>query len=65
MIRKVGLRRIERELDVVHFIKKQLITAALIKALTTKRERNVAKRHHTLTISDGSDYTSNSDISSD
>ena len=35
-IRKVGMRRIERELDIVHFLKKQMFIAGLLKAMTTK-----------------------------
>ena len=45
-IRKVGLRRIERELDVARFIKKQLALTAIIKALTTKTERNYLKQNY-------------------
>jgi hypothetical protein len=59
--RKVGLRRIERELDVVRFLRKQFIMTALLKALTTKRERMLAKRHHSLVISDNSDTTQSSE----
>lgn len=33
--RDVGMRRIERELDIVHFLRKQLILNAIIKAITT------------------------------
>ena len=38
-LRKVGLRRIERELDISRFIRKQIALTAIIKALTTKAER--------------------------
>ncbi len=43
-LRKMGLRRIERELDVARFIKKQMKITAIIKALTTKEERNCLKK---------------------
>ena len=45
-LRKVGLRRIERELDVARFIRKQLAMTAIIKALTTKAERNCLKQNY-------------------
>ena len=60
--RKVGLHRIEKELDVVYFIRKQLMHTALIKAMTTKRERSLAKRHRSLVIAE-SDTTSSSSSS--
>jgi len=34
--REVGARRIERELDIVNFIRKQLVLNAIIKATTTR-----------------------------
>ncbi len=49
-LRKVGLRRIERELDVARFIRKQLATTAIINALTTKNERIYLKRNYRLML---------------
>ena len=51
-LRKVGLRRIERELDVARFIRKQLATTAIINALTTKNERNYLKRNYRFMLGD-------------
>ncbi len=45
-LRKMGLRRIERELDVARFIKKQMALAAIIKALTTKDERKYLQNNY-------------------
>ncbi len=45
-LRKVGLRRIERELDIARFIRKQIAITAIIKALTTKAERNFLKHNY-------------------
>ena len=35
-IREIGLRRIERELDIVYFMRKQFVLNSIIRALTTK-----------------------------
>jgi hypothetical protein len=43
LIRKVGNRRIERELDIVHFLRNQLMLKAVIKAQTTVMERAMAR----------------------
>ena len=40
LIRKVGLRRIERELDLVRFIRNQITLTTIVKAMTSKQERN-------------------------
>ncbi len=45
-IRKVALRRIERELDLARFIRDQMKMTAIIKALTTKAERNYLKHNY-------------------
>ena len=44
------LRRIERELDIAYFIKNQIIFNNLIKAITTKRERSIAKQNFRLVV---------------
>jgi hypothetical protein len=37
---------VDRELDIVHFLRKQFITEALIQSLTTRRERTLARRNY-------------------
>lgn len=36
----MGLRRIERELDLVRFIRNQITLTTIVKAMTSKQERN-------------------------
>ena len=36
LARQAGLRRIDRELDIVYFMRKQFVLNSIIKALTTK-----------------------------
>ena len=52
MKRKVGLRRINRELDIVHFLRKQIIFETIIKAMTTKYERFLARKNYRLMVPD-------------
>lgn len=41
--RKVMMRRIERELDLARFIKQQIISAGVLKAITNKKTRILAR----------------------
>ena len=36
----MGLRRIERELDLVRFVRNQITLTTIVKAMTSKQERN-------------------------
>ena len=49
---EVGLRRIDRELDIVYFIRKQFVLNAIIKALTTPLQRGLARRQFSLIVGD-------------
>ena len=60
-LRKVGLRRIERELDVARFIRKQLAMTAIIKALTTKAERNCLKQNYRFMLEEDEEISTTSD----
>jgi hypothetical protein len=61
MIRRVGLRRINRELDVANFIRKQITLTALLKALTTKAERNCLKNNYRFMLGDEKEIKTTSD----
>ena len=52
LFREVGLRRIERELDVTRFIRNQLKIQAIINALTTKKERVFLKHNYRFMLGD-------------
>jgi hypothetical protein len=62
---KVASRRIERELDLTYFIRKQLVTSAILHALTTKSQRFLARKNYRVTLSskaqDPSDENSTTD----
>jgi hypothetical protein len=61
MIRRVGLRRINRELDVANFLRKQITMTALIKALTTKVERSFLKNNFRFMLGDEKELKTTSD----
>ena len=63
--REAGLRRIERELDVAYFIRKQMIFAGLIKALTTKLQRQLARRRYSLIVGEPDEDSSTESSGSD
>ena len=44
----MGMRRVHWELDIAYFIKKQLIISSIIRALTTKEQRGIAKKNYAL-----------------
>ena len=44
------MRRIERELDIVYFLRKQFEMRAFIKALSSKNARSLARRQQSLII---------------
>ena len=50
MIRAVGSRRIERELDITRFIRNQYILRAIIRSKTSKKERALARRTYRLIV---------------
>ncbi len=60
-LRKVGLRRIERELDVARFIRKQMALTAIIKALMTKPERNGLNHNYRFMLGDNQEITTTSE----
>jgi hypothetical protein len=43
---RLGLRRVDRELDVVYFIRKGMAQTAILKAITTKTQRSLAYRNY-------------------
>jgi len=51
-IRQVANRRIERQLDMVHFLRQQITLNAIIRAKTTKVERKLARRNFKLVVGD-------------
>ena len=55
LIRRVGIRRIERELDIVHFMRKQFAFTALYRALTSKVQRGLARRQFSLIVGEKQD----------
>lgn len=65
MLLNVARRRVERELDVVYFIRKQLILGALIKAMTTKLQRNLAKRQYGLILGEKKEQETTPDSASE
>lgn len=64
-ITTVGLRRIEREMDIVYFLRKQFILNALIKSLTTKSHRRLARRQYEFMVGNKKDVPTSSESSSD
>ena len=57
----MGLRRMERELDIVYFMRKQFVLNSIIRALTTKVQRGLARRQYSLIVGDRKDqYTTES-----
>ncbi len=60
-LRKKGLLRIERELDVSRFIRKQIAMTAIIKALTTKSERIFLKQNYRFMLGDDSEISTTSE----
>ena len=61
--KEVGARRIERELDIVNFLRKQLVLNAIIKATTTRTQRGLARKNYRLIVGQHSekDTTDSSD----
>ena len=48
--RKEALARFERELDVARLIRKQIVSLQLLKALTTKHQRQLASNGHQIVL---------------
>lgn len=61
----MGLRRIEREMDVTKYIRSQLILTAILKALTTKQERIFLKHNYRFMIGDDEETSTTSESESD
>ena len=55
------MRRIERELDVARFIRKQIAMSAIIKALTTKAERIYLKNNYRFMLEADSEISTTSE----
>lgn len=49
-LREIGNRRIERQLDMVHFLRQQMALKAIIRAKSTKVERKLARRNYALAL---------------
>jgi hypothetical protein len=64
-LREVGLRRIERELDVSRFIRKQITMTAIIKALTTNAERSCLKNNYRFMLGDDKEVLTTSESDSE
>jgi hypothetical protein len=66
MIREVGSRRIERELDITRFIRNQSIIRAILRSKTTKKERALARRNYRLIVDSSSEqHTTSSSSTTD
>jgi len=49
-VNKVGSRRIDRELDIIYFLKKQMMVSALLNSITTKNQRVLARKNYRFKI---------------
>lgn len=65
LIRDVGNRRIERNLDVAYFIRQQLLFKAMYKIQTTKLQRQLNRRHHSLVVDDSDELGTTSSSATD
>lgn len=59
------MRRIERELDIVRFIRTQLAIKAIIRALSTKVARQLAFKQYSLIIDDSQEEVTTTETDSD
>lgn len=57
---EVGMRRIEREIDLGYFIRKQILNDTLLRALTTKSHRALARRQQEFVLGDAKSTTTES-----
>lgn len=65
-VQKIAMRRIDRELDVVTFLRKQMALTAMLRAWSSKYERALSRQNYRLIVSDDSqtdNTTSESDSS--
>ena len=62
---KVASRRIDRELDLTYFIRKQLMTSAILNALTSKQERVLVRKNYRLTLSSKTQAASDSNTTTE
>ena len=63
--RKVAMRRVNRELDVANFIRKQFIMYGLLKGITTSGQRALLKRSYNLMVPGAHDGPTTTDSDSD
>lgn len=59
------MRRIDRELDIARFVRNQILLSGIIKALTTRDQRQIAKRRYALILNKKSDPKTTEDTHSD
>ena len=62
-----GMERLDKQLDIVYFMRKIITMDTLLKTLTTKYQRSMARRHHKLVLGEEkeSSQSSDSDVSVD
>jgi hypothetical protein len=65
LIRKVGLRRIEREIDIVRYIRNQITLTTIIKAMTSKSERTAVRNSFRFMVGNESEVNTTSESESD
>ena len=61
LTRKVALRRIERELDIENFIKSNFEMKTLLRALTTKYQREMARNSYKFIVGETDETSTTSD----
>jgi hypothetical protein len=49
-VSRIGMRRVDRELDIVYFIRKSLMLTAVLKAHTTKKQRSLAYQNYSYNV---------------
>jgi hypothetical protein len=61
----MAARRLDRELDVVHLIRRQFVMYGLLKALTTKMQRALVRRQYGLIVGDEREANTTEESGSD
>lgn len=64
LIREVGNRRIERSLDMVHFLRTHMMFTAVIRAKTNKTERKLARKNYQMIVGNQNEAETTSSSSS-
>ena len=59
------MRRINRELDMTNFVRKQLMMSGLLKALTSMGQRALMRRQYSLMVPGAHDGDTTTDTASD